>query len=332
MKPAPAGTPYQVPPEPSRLPAILLAVVVHAVLLAFLWIGISWHNHVPVAVEAEVWDMKAEAAAPTPPPPQEAEPEPEPAPAPAPKVIEQPVEKPVEQPDIALEQEKKRKEELLRKERELAEQHAREEARHKELAKKEAERKELVRKEEEKKKAEELAKKEVEKKKAEELAKKEAEKKAEELAKKEAAKKEKAEKLAKTKAEALETAKREKLRNEDMQRMLAAAAGSGGTGTAAKSSAPHADSSYVAAITAKVRNNTSYGGGTDVPGNPSVEFRVEQLPTGDIISVRKTRSSGNPAFDNAVENGINKSTPLPRKKDGTVERSLVIEFKMKDVL
>ncbi|TFW31274.1 cell envelope integrity protein TolA [Massilia horti] len=318
MKHAHAGTPYRVPPEPSRLPAILLAVAVHAVLLAFLWIGISWHNHVPVAVEAEVWDMKAEAAAPIP-PPREAEPEPEPASTPPPKVVEQPVEKPAEQPDIALELEKKRKEEKLRKERELAEEKAREDARLKELAKKEAE----------KKKAEELAK--LEKKKAEELAKKEADKKkADELAKKEAEKKEKAEKLAKAKHEAAEAAKREQLRKEDLQRMMAAA-GSGGTGTAAKSSAPHADSSYVAAITAKVKSNTYYGGSTDVPGNPSVEFRVEQLPTGEIISVRKTRSSGNPIFDDAVEKGINKASPLPKKKDGTVERSLVIEFKMKDV-
>jgi colicin import membrane protein len=38
-----------------------------------------------------------------------------------------------------------------------------------------------------------------------------------------------------------------------------------------------------------------------------------------------------PAFDDAVEKGINKSSPLPKKKDGTVERSLVINFHMKDM-
>jgi colicin import membrane protein len=44
MKPATHGAPYTVPPEPNRLPAIVLAVAVHALLLAFLWIGISWQK------------------------------------------------------------------------------------------------------------------------------------------------------------------------------------------------------------------------------------------------------------------------------------------------
>jgi colicin import membrane protein len=331
MKPATAGTPYRVPPEPNRGPAIVLAVAMHALLLAFLWFGISWQNNVPVAVEAEVWDMKTEAAAPTPPPPQPAEPEPQPQPepAPAPKVAPPPpVERLAPPPDIALEREKKRKEELLKKreqERELAEQQKeREQARAKELAKKEAA---------EKKKADELAKKEAaEQKKAEELAKKEAEqKKADELAKKEADKKAKAEKLAKAKAEAAEKAQLEKQRQDNLKRMMAAAAGTGGTGTAAKSTAPRMDSGYVAAITAKVKSTTTYPGSTDVSDNPRVEFHVEQLPTGEIISVKKIKSSGIPAFDDAVEKGIIKASPLPKKKDGTVERSLEIGFKMKDV-
>jgi colicin import membrane protein len=318
IKPATVGSPYQVPPEPKRGPAILLAVAVHAVLLGFLWFGVSWQNNEPVAVEAEVWDMKVQAAAPTPPPPQEAEPEPQPQPEPLPppKVIEQPAPPQVAPPDIALEREKKRKEEKLRREqeqRELAEEKAREDAKAKDLAKKEAEKK----KEADRKKAEDLAKKQE----ADKL-----------LAdKKEAEKQAKLEKLAKAKAEAAEKAKFDKLRDAELKRMMAAAEGSGGTGTAAKSTAPRSDSGYVAAITAKVKSTTVFGGSTDVPDNPRVEFHVEQLPTGEIISVKKTKSSGNPAFDDAVEKGIIKASPLPKKKDGTVERSLEIGFKMKDV-
>jgi colicin import membrane protein len=60
-------------------------------------------------------------------------------------------------------------------------------------------------------------------------------------------------------------------------------------------------------------------------------FQVEQLPTGEILSVRKTKSSGMPAFDDAVERGINKSSPLPKKKDGTVERSFRSVSNMKDL-
>jgi colicin import membrane protein len=83
---AASGVQYRVPPEPSRWPAIALAAAVHAGLLAFLYIGVSWQNTAPVAVEAEVWDMKTQAAAPPPPPPPEVvEPEPVPTPAPAPR-------------------------------------------------------------------------------------------------------------------------------------------------------------------------------------------------------------------------------------------------------
>ena len=37
------------------------------------------------------------------------------------------------------------------------------------------------------------------------------------------------------------------------------------------------------------------------------------------------------AYDSAVENDINKSSPLPKKKDGTVEREIELIFEMKDL-
>lgn len=297
MKQATAGAPYQVPPEPNRWPALGLAVAVHALLLAFLWIGVSWQSSVPVAVEAEVWDIKTESAAPVAPPPQEVdEPEPEPEPAPAPKVVEPPVEQPAPPPDINLEREKKRKEEQLRREQEKREQEQLAEKKRKEEADKK------------KKEAEEKKRKE------------EAEKKA----KADAEKKEKARK------EALEKAKAEKLRQETLKQ-ITAQAGSGGSGTAEKSTAPRIDTGYQAALAAKIKSNTNFTGSTDAPGNPAVEFQVQVLPTGEVISVKKTKSSGVPAFDDAVEKGIIKSSPLPKKKDGTVERSFPIRFRMKDL-
>lgn len=332
------GPHYRVPPEPNRWPAIGLAVGVHALLLAFLVIGVSWQNNVPVAVEAEIWDVQTQVAAPPPPPPQpEPEPEPETPPAPTPRAVEPPpppVERPAppKQPDIALEREKKRQEELKRKEearqereRELAEQKRAEDKKAKELeAKKERELAEKKEKALAEKKEKELA----EKKAREDAEKKEAEQK-----KKEDAEKKKKAEAEKKKQEAADQKKREAQRADEMKRMMAAAAGTGtsSTGTAAQSSAPGRDKGYVAAITAKVKGNTSYPGSTDEPGNPTASFRVEQLPTGEIISVRKIKSSGIPAFDDAVEKGITKSSPLPKKKDGTVERSLVIDFHMKDL-
>ena len=291
-----AGAPYRVPPEPSRLPSILLALAMHAVLLFFLWAGVNWQSTPPVSVEAEVWDMQTEAAAPPPPPPV-AQPEPEPAPKPEPRPEPPPpppvktVEPPAApKPDIALE--RKKKEEKAR-EQKLAEE------------KIEREKEELKKKEQEKKLL--------------------AEQKAKELAEKKAA--EKAEKLAKAKQAAAEEKKMAQLRAAEMQRITGAA----GSGEAARSTAPRVDSGYLASIVSKIKSSTSYLGNTDVPGNPRVVFKIEELPTGEIISVRKVKSSGLPDFDEAVEKGIMKSSPLPKKKDGTVERTLEIGFSMKDL-
>ncbi|XYJ09238.1 cell envelope integrity protein TolA [Telluria sp. B2] len=333
MKPASPGAPYTVPPEPSRIPAIVLAVAVHALLLAFLYFGISWQSKTPVTVEAEVWDMKVETAAapplPAPEPEPQPAPEPEPAPAPtpppAPKVVEPEPVKPAA-PDIALEREKQRKLELAKKEREreLAEQKEREELKRKEIAeqkqREEQKRKELAeqKQREEQKAREEQKKKELAEKKKEEEKK---------LAAEQAAAEKK--KLADAKAKAAaEKAQLDKLRDLELKRIAGAA---GTAGNAEKSSAPKVDAGYVARLTALIKSNTTYAGSTDQPGNPKASFRVELLPTGEILSVRLIKSSGVPQFDDAVERGINKSSPLPKKKDGTVERNLVVNFSMKDL-
>ena len=347
IKPDNAGVPYHVPPEPSRLPSFLLAVAVHAALLAFLWIGVSWTAKTPITVEAEVWDMSVQTAAapelpPEPAPQPEPTPEPEPAPEPEPvrtpppppppPVVEQPAPTPA--PDIALQREKERKAEEAKKkalaEKRDAEKREREEKLAEQKKKDEAERKQ---KEKEK---ELLAKKEADEKK------KEADKKAAALAaaekKKEADEKKKADQLAaaadkkkadaaKAKAAAAEDAKLAKLRAEELKRM-AGAMGSGGS--AAKSTGPKSDGGYIAAITAALKSSTAYPGNTDVSGNPRATFRVDQLPTGEIMSVRLVKSSGVPEFDRAVENGIKKASPLPKKKDGTVERTLDVNFSMRD--
>jgi colicin import membrane protein len=313
------GSHYRVPPEPNRWPAIGLAVGVHALLLAFLVIGVNWTNNQPVAVEAEVWDTSVQQAAPPAPQPEpQPEPEPEtPPPAPTPRVVTPPpvVEPaPPKQPDIALEREKKRKEELKQRQEEKREEERLERER------------ELAQKREEEKKEKALA----EKKARDDAAKKELAKK-EEADKKKKAEKEKAEKLAKEKAEKADAAKVAKLRDDELKRMMAGAGNPGSSGSAEKSTAPRIDKGYIASIAAKIKGNTTYPGSTDVPGNPEVVFQVEQLPTGEILSVRKTKSSGIAAFDDAVERGINKSSPLPKKKDGTVERSLPVSFKLKDL-
>lgn len=301
---APGGVPYQVPPEPSRWGSMTLALVVHAGLLLFLWAGVSWQSTPPVAVEAEVWDMKVQQAAPPPPPAPEPAPQVAPPPPPPPKAIERPpeVEAKPTPPDIALEKARLRAEKLkeLEREKKLAEQKRLDDQR---VADDKA------------RKLEEQKKREEEEEKKKELAEKK--------------KLEQQEKLAKAKADAAAKKAKDELRKAEMQRMMAQATGT--SGTAAKSTAPRMDSGYIAGITAKIKANTTFLGSTDMPGNPRAQFKVDQLPTGEIISVRMTKSSGVPAFDDAVEKGIIKSSPLPKKKDGTVERTLSIGFSMKDL-
>ena len=314
LSPATSGAPYSVPPEPSRLPAFMLALAVHAVLVGFLWFGVSWQNNEPVAVEAEVWDMSVQtAAAPELPPPPAPEPTPQPEPAaPPPRVAEPPpVERPAPTPpDINLQREKQLKEE----------------ARKQELADQRAEKREQERKEDERKELAEQKKKDEAERKEKELAKKEADDK-KKLEKQAAEKKLALEKAAKDKAAKADEARLAKIRADDLKRMAGAM---GSSGSAVKSTAPKADAGYVAAITAKIKSNTAYAGSTSMPGNPKAVFKVEQLPTGAIMSVRLVKSSGVPEFDRAVENGIKASTPLPTKKDGTVERTLDVNFSMKD--
>jgi colicin import membrane protein len=82
--------------------------------------------------------------------------------------------------------------------------------------------------------------------------------------------------------------------------------------------------SYADKIRAKVRGNLGF---VSVNGNPAAKFIVTQLPSGEIINVRMTRSSGVPTYDSAVERAILKSSPLPLPDDKSFfERELNITF------
>jgi colicin import membrane protein len=112
-----------------------------------------------------------------------------------------------------------------------------------------------------------------------------------------------------------------------MSRITGSAA-KGTTGTAAQSTGGRVDGGYAAAIRAKIKSNLVYGSDDD---SLTASYVITQLPTGEIIGVRKSKGSGSTAYDNAIENAIAKSSPLPKKKDGTVEREITLDFKLKDM-
>jgi colicin import membrane protein len=56
----------------------------------------------------------------------------------------------------------------------------------------------------------------------------------------------------------------------------------------------------------------------NLQGNPQVEFDVVLIPGGEVLSIRLRRSSGNAAYDAAVERAIVKASPLPLPPDSAL--------------
>lgn len=280
------------PPTPGLVRAVGLALVAHVLLVAVLTVGVAWKRESPqVAVEAELWSSIPQEAAPLPQPEPEPEPpQPEPpapvrpAPPPVPPVADTP-----KAADIALAKEKEKEKARLEKEKELQQ------------AKLEQERKDKLQRE--KQAAEKLAAEKQRKEQEAKLARDKAEK-------AEKANKEKAEALAKQKASKAAELAAQKNREDQLKRMAALAGGptgSGGAGSAEKSAGP--GGGYLGRVAARIKPNVTY---TDIiAGNPVTEVEVSLSPSGDILSRRIVKSSGNKSWDNAALNAIDKTEKLP---------------------
>lgn len=88
------------------------------------------------------------------------------------------------------------------------------------------------------------------------------------------------------------------------------------------------DASYAVMIQARIKARINYP--DRGPGNPEAVVLVEQTPTGEITGVRVVKPSGTPAWDAAVQRAIWAASPLPKKKDGTVERVLELALRPKE--
>ena len=282
------------PPAPGRLPALVLAIVAHILLMLALTWGITWNRESEnLSAEAELWASVPREAAPAPvaqptPPVVQAPPLPQPVPQPPPVAEPKVQPPPPKQPDIALEREK-RKQEQEQAQRDAVEREKKIEARKKQ--------EELDRQ-----KKLEARKQELEKKRQEDLAK--------------ALK-------AKQDAQRLEA-----LRKEQLARMQNLAAGTGkpdDNGVAERSAGP--SESYAGRIRARVRPNIVFS--DDVPGNPTAEVEVRLAPDGTITSRRLTKSSGIGSWDEAVLRALDKTEVLPRDIDGRVHTPMILSFKPK---
>lgn len=97
--------------------------------------------------------------------------------------------------------------------------------------------------------------------------------------------------------------------------------------TAAASNKATAD--WLSKIRGKIRGNIVLP--PDVKGNPEAIFDMVQLPSGEIISARLKKSSGNTALDAAIERAIIKSSPLPKPDQSELfRRDLELRFRPLD--
>ncbi len=86
---------------------------------------------------------------------------------------------------------------------------------------------------------------------------------------------------------------------------------------------------YTAKIAQKIRGYIVLP--NNIQGNPEAIFDVTQLPSGEVLSVKIRKSSGNRALDEAIERAILKSSPLPKPDDPKLfERELKIPYRPKD--
>jgi len=84
-------------------------------------------------------------------------------------------------------------------------------------------------------------------------------------------------------------------------------------------------SEWINAIRSKVRSNLSIPAGT--PAGAEAEFKVVQLPSGEVLSVQLLSSSGFEPYDEATQRAIVRSSPLPKAAPGLFQREFVLKFR-----
>lgn len=337
------------PADPGFGRALLLALLVHFLLLLALTWGVTWRSTPQDdAIEAELWSAIPEPVAQRneePLPPTEVKPETPPKPVesvkPPPPSTAQPArpDKAKIEADIAIEKQKKK--DALERDRQIELEKKAAKAKEEEVRLKEASAKKAE-EEKEKKAAQErenTKRQEEQKRKDDEArAKDEAKRKEEDEAKSLAVESKNKEETAKRKEEEAkrlleEKKESEQRRQEQIKRLKGlgeASTGPTDKASAAKASAP--SGTYLGRLRARVRPNITFPESQlqAVKGNPEAEVEVTCSATGEILSQKLIRSSGNPAWDAAVMNAIEKTGTLPRDENGNMPPKISFGFKPRD--
>jgi colicin import membrane protein len=276
----------------------VLSLFAHALLFFAIAFVVRWKTEPAGTISAELWSgfpAAAPAAAPAPVPAPIVEPTP---PPPPPKVEPRPEPEPERKADIVVEQKKKP-----------------EPPKKVELPKEPPKKVEPPKPDPRKVEAEQRAAAKVE------------------AAKVEAAKAEAA-KAAAAKAEAAQARASEKRREQELQRIAAAAggpAGSTGTGpsaTGVTSGGGGMPRGYEGQVVSCIRPHIVFNVPDGVkPRQHVAEFEVQLLPTGEQATApRLLKASGLASFDQAVERAIRRCDPFPRPAEGAMPRTLRLAF------
>lgn len=323
--------------------ALGMALAAHGLLVLALVLNLDWKTEAQGPMQIELW---AEGNSPANPPPQaskpvpqpEAKPEPEPEaevpppppPPPPPPVITPPAvtEAPKAEvdPEIALEEERKKKAEEKRKKEEAEEKRKKEEARkeeqrikrEKELAeKKERERLEKERLEAERLEKEKKAKEEAVKKAAAEKREKEEKAKKDEAAAKKAAEDKKAKEAKDAKAAADKKAASDKALKDAFRNDALGVAGiPGGTADRNQSGGGN-DTGYAGKVRQCIKPQVAYPTpARSGSANPTVSYVVRLKSDGTVSGLNLKKSSGITQFDDAVAKGIRRCDPFPKPATG----------------
>lgn len=151
-----------------------------------------------------------------------------------------------------------------------------------------------------------------------------------EALKREAAKAEAA-KAEAAKVEAAQARAAEKRRDQELQRIAAAAGGpAGSTGASATgvTSGGGMPRGYEGQVVGCIRPHIVFNVPDGVqPKQHVAEFEVQLLPTGEqATSPKLLKASGLASFDQAVERAIRRCEPFPRPREGAMPRSLRLTF------
>lgn len=266
---------------PGRLPAALLAALLHVLFIGFLVFSVNWKSHPPQPVMADLWESL--------PPPSPMPDKVPPAPPPEPKpVVKSPLA--AADPAIALQEERKRREREQRVQQERAEELQRAEDK-KQREQQQREKQQLQQREADRQKQAEQEKQQLAQRKQDEI-------------------KRKQEALRKLNQQQAREVMNQELARETTQLRQAAQASQ----LASQQSRMEAD--YQDRIRSKIASMLILP--ESLSGNPKATFIATVLPSGEVTQVRLVGPSGQPAYDAAVERAILKAVPFPLPPDQAV--------------